>query len=189
MKHTSSSSQPPSDPQFKAVGELISEQETDKLGIILQHLAGINDCILLIGNLGVGKTSLARSFIKSALQEAGLTEDVPSPTFTLVQAYDGPTCSIAHFDLYRISGPDEIEELGFDEALETGIVLVEWPDRLGPYTPIDRLEIHLSFCRQDNLENQPNSNQRRVTLEAWGSWSARLKNALVEGKLNGFKQQ
>jgi tRNA threonylcarbamoyladenosine biosynthesis protein TsaE len=108
----------------------------------LAGLARPGDALLLEGPLGAGKSALARAFLRSATGDPAL--EVPSPTFTLVQSYDLPGGGAAHhFDLYRLSGPGGLAELGWDEARE-GIVLVEWPDRLGPLTPQDALRVTLA---------------------------------------------
>lgn len=107
------------------------------------------------GDIGAGKTHFARSLIQSLLR---VPEDVPSPTFTLVQIYDGPKCEIWHSDLYRLSGPDEAVELGLEDAFETAISLVEWPDRLAELAPQNALL--LSFTTVDE-------NSRRIEF----SWS------------------
>lgn len=107
------------------------------LGAVLQP----GDTVLLSGDVGAGKSFLARSLIQSLI---GAHEDVPSPTFTLVQTYDAPPGEIWHADLYRLSDLSEIEELGLATAFETAICLIEWPDRLGPYAPASALSLHLS---------------------------------------------
>ncbi|MDE2318705.1 MAG: tRNA (adenosine(37)-N6)-threonylcarbamoyltransferase complex ATPase subunit type 1 TsaE [Rhodospirillales bacterium] len=112
---------------------LKDESETQRLGKKLAAIARPGDVLLLEGQLGAGKSSLVRAFIRAAMGDARLT--VPSPTFTLVQSYETPAgAAIFHYDLWRLDGPAALEELGWDEALG-GIVLVEWPDRLGGLTP------------------------------------------------------
>ncbi|MEM7290979.1 MAG: tRNA (adenosine(37)-N6)-threonylcarbamoyltransferase complex ATPase subunit type 1 TsaE, partial [Pseudomonadota bacterium] len=86
------------------------------------------DCIALIGDLGAGKTTFARSVIRAAADDFSENLDVPSPTFTLVQLYETPV-PIAHLDLYRISDPLELDDLGLGSALQSGAALIEWPER------------------------------------------------------------
>jgi tRNA threonylcarbamoyladenosine biosynthesis protein TsaE len=121
-------------------------EATDALGAKLAELVRPGDTILLEGPIGAGKSALARAFIRARL---GKGEEVPSPTFTLVQVYEdlgsekvGGT-EIWHADLYRLTHPDEVWELGLDQAFETAICLVEWPDRLGRHLPPDALTIRL----------------------------------------------
>ncbi len=98
--------------------------------------------LLLEGPLGAGKSTLARAFIRTLMHDEKLA--VPSPTFTLAQTYETPGGGeIWHYDLWRLDGPAALEELGWDEA-QTGIVLVEWPDRLGSFTPQHALRLTLS---------------------------------------------
>jgi tRNA threonylcarbamoyladenosine biosynthesis protein TsaE len=119
---------------------LPTEAQTTALGRKLAGLARAGDVILLEGPIGAGKSALARAFIRARLGE---TEDVPSPTFTLVQVYDDKGTEIWHADLYRLTHPDEVWELGLDQAFDTAICLVEWPDRLGRHLPPDALRLQL----------------------------------------------
>lgn len=111
---------------------LKDESATAAFAEQLSPLLHVGDCILLEGSIGAGKTAFARALIRARL---GRMEDVPSPTFTLVQTYDDPRGDIWHCDLYRLSQPDEAHELGLIEAFETAICLIEWPDRLGSDVP------------------------------------------------------
>ena len=100
------------------------------------------DCLLLEGPIGAGKSHFARSLIQSLME---IPEDVPSPTFTLVQCYDVAAGELWHADLYRLSSLDEIEELGLTEAFDDAICLIEWPDRLAELTPAHALNLALSL--------------------------------------------
>lgn len=121
---------------------LESPSETDRLGRMLATNLTPGDALLLSGPIGAGKSHLARSIIRERLAACGApSEDIPSPTYTLVQTYDCGGIEIWHADLYRLAGPDEIPELGLDLAFEDGICLVEWPDRLGEFCPSDALTI------------------------------------------------
>jgi tRNA threonylcarbamoyladenosine biosynthesis protein TsaE len=130
---------------------------TEALAARLAGLARAGDAVLLEGPLGAGKSALARAFLRAAAQDPAL--EVPSPTFTLVQSYDLPGGTAAHhFDLYRLTGPDGLLELGWDEARE-GIVLVEWPERLGRLTPQGALRVELKpGARED---------ERHARLTGW----------------------
>ena len=144
---------------------LAGEGATSRLGEELAARIACGDLLLVSGELGAGKSSLARALIRAAAGDPAL--DVPSPTFTLVQHYETDRLTIHHFDLYRISGPDELEELGLNEALDAGIAIVEWPDRASHLLAHDRLEISLSL--------DPASPELRLArLRGHGAWAARL---------------
>ena len=117
-----------------------SEDETIKLATQLARLAKAGDTFALYGTLGMGKSVFARGFIQSLTK----AEEVPSPTFTLVQSYEAPNFEIYHFDLYRLKSPDEIFELGMEEALYEGVCLIEWPEKMGGYLPKNCFSIQIS---------------------------------------------
>ena len=119
---------------------LASEEDTARLGAWLALHLQPGDCVLLEGPIGAGKSHLARAFIRARL---GRMEDVPSPTFTLVQTYQADV-EIWHADLYRLSHPDEVLELGLGDAFSSAICLIEWPDRLGSHTPSNALNLRLT---------------------------------------------
>lgn len=106
-------------------------EDTERLGSALAQIARKGDFFALYGTLGMGKSVLARAFI----QELSGAQEVPSPTFTLVQSYESPDFEIFHFDLYRLKHPDEIFEIGVEEAIFEGVSLVEWPERMQNYLP------------------------------------------------------
>jgi len=137
---------------------------TAALAQTLAACARGGDVIALFGDLGAGKTTFARAFINA---RPGDPEEVPSPTFTLLQVYERGPVPVWHFDLYRIERPDEVYELGFEEALVEGIILIEWPERLGPLLPPDRLDLRLTFVADPDA--------RRAELTGHGAWAARLE--------------
>ncbi len=104
------------------------------------------DAVLLQGPLGAGKSALARALLRALLRDPAL--EVPSPSYTLVQTYDAPLGPVHHFDLWRLDGPAAVAELGWDDARD-GVVLVEWPDRLGALRPDDALTVGLSHAEGD----------------------------------------
>lgn len=119
---------------------LADEQATFRLGMDLALSVQRGDCLALYGDLGVGKSTLARALIRCVGEDGEL--EVPSPTFTLVQNYD-LRLTIAHYDLYRIADPDELIELGLEEALQDGVALIEWPERAPEYLPPDTITIQM----------------------------------------------
>ncbi len=151
---------------------LVGEEGTVALARRLAAVARRGDVICLSGVLGIGKTVFARAFVRTLV---GPQAEVPSPTFTLVQTY-GPYapigCPLHHFDLFRIGDPAEILELGFEDAVLDGIVIVEWPDRLGPLLPATRLDIGFT------VGDQPET--RRITIAGDAGWEMRLKVACLD---------
>jgi tRNA threonylcarbamoyladenosine biosynthesis protein TsaE len=150
--------------QHDLIIDLEDETATEDLAARVGSLLRPGDVVALRGDLGAGKTSFARALIQSL---GDPDDEVPSPTFTLVQTYETPAGSIWHFDLYRLSGADEVIELGWDEVRADGIALVEWPDRLGSLLPADRLDIQITFGTSPST--------RRATLTGHGAWAARLE--------------
>jgi len=134
-----------------------SPEETCALAQVLGPRLSPGDVVLLSGEVGAGKTHFARCLIQGLLDDP---EDVPSPTYTLVQSYPGPAGEIWHADLYRLTDTAEIEELGLIDAFETAICLVEWPDRLAELAPEDAL--HMAF------EAAPEEDMRHLSI----TWTA-----------------
>ncbi len=165
-------------PPFSVTCDLESETATAALAERLAPRLQPGDTILLAGPIGAGKTHFARALIKKRLAAADRDEDVPSPTFTLVQTYDDGETEIWHADLYRVSGPDEILELGLDDAFRSAIVLVEWPDRLGREAPRDALRIDIAHGTDETTR------RLRLTSED-PRWSGILRSVLPEGVGDG----
>lgn len=158
--------------QNPAVLSLLDASVTQELGRRLARALCVGDVITLRGDLGTGKTTLARALVQSALAVHGIEEDVPSPTFTLVQTYETPEMVFWHVDLYRIDDPSQVRELGLDDALDDGVLLVEWPEQGGgaiEALSLDRLDIQLDIV---------NTGGRRARLTAHGTWRARLPEIL-----------
>jgi tRNA threonylcarbamoyladenosine biosynthesis protein TsaE len=147
--------------------DLPDETATVRLGRRLAGVARPGDVFALAGDLGSGKTTLARAFIRAL---AGADEDVPSPTFTLAQSYDYDGGIIWHFDLYRLDRAEDALELGIEEAFTEGISLIEWPDRLGPWLPAGRLTVTLSAGAGPTA--------RRAELSGGDDWRDRLEEAM-----------
>lgn len=133
---------------------------------------GAGDMVALLGDLGAGKSHFARALIAARLATLGREEEIPSPSYTLVQTYDLGDVEIWHADLYRLSGPDEAAELGLEEAFDRAICLVEWADRLGEALPSRRLTLALDFAG-------PETEARRARLSAVGPGWDWLDEALA----------
>ncbi len=117
-------------------------EATAALGAAIAPALKAGDTVCLFGPLGAGKSTLARGLIRALTSP---DEEVPSPTFTLAQTYQGRDLTLAHFDLYRLKSAAEAHELGLDEALDTGCAIIEWPERLEGALPASRLDIELSI--------------------------------------------
>ncbi len=120
------------------------EKDTAEIGRKLSQNAQKGDCFALYGTLGMGKSVLCRAFIQNLTD----VNDVPSPTFTLVQSYPAKNFDIYHFDLYRLKTAEEIFELGMEEALYEGVCLIEWPEKMGGYIPQKSIKIEIKSEKQ-----------------------------------------
>jgi tRNA threonylcarbamoyladenosine biosynthesis protein TsaE len=148
---------------------LTDADATTRLGAAIAPRLAPGEAVLLYGPLGMGKSTLARGLIRALTTP---DEDVPSPTFTLVQFYESEP-PVAHFDLYRLTRPEEAAEIGLDEALDEGCAIIEWPERLGddpaPWLGPDRLVVTLSEAGEG----------RRASICGVGTWKAKSRDLNV----------
>jgi tRNA threonylcarbamoyl adenosine modification protein YjeE len=126
---------------------------------IAPHLR-VGDVLALLGDLGAGKTTFARALLRAL----GITGEVPSPTFSLVQSYDTSHFVVNHYDLYRLKNETELEELDWDDAMASGVMVVEWPERAARYMPDDRLDLHFVI---------ESDGSRHCTIRPQGQWRQR----------------
>lgn len=152
---------------------LTSPEATSRLAADLSERLGPGDILCLDGDLGAGKTHFARAMIQHLQARDGRVEDVPSPTFTLVQTYEAAGQEIWHADLYRLGDPQEVDELGLTDAFDTAICLVEWPDRLGDEIPARALWLSLRM-----VPGQENARALTLSSAQPRLWADRLR-ALV----------
>ena len=153
-------------------------EATAALGARIARALRPGDLVALSGPLGAGKSVLARGLVRALTSPA---EEVPSPTFTLIQLYDGPAFPLAHMDLYRLKRPEEAWELGLEDALADGAAVVEWPERLGALLPADRLHVTLgpaSGADADGPVVAPGAEGRLARLEGFGAWTGRVADLL-----------
>ena len=143
--------------RFRMTVALPDLAATARLGAAIGARLAPGDAVLLKGDLGSGKTTLARAILAAR----GVAENVPSPTFTLVQAYETPGLKVSHYDLYRLKHESELDELGLDEALDQGAALIEWPERAGSRLPPDALTALLDADKE-----------RRVVLQGPARWKS-----------------
>lgn len=143
-----------------------NEKGLGEMAAMMAPFLKTGDVLTLKGDLGAGKTAFARALINAL---PGDEEEVPSPTFTLVQTYERGDVTVWHFDLYRLKEETkDILELGWEDARRFGVSVVEWADRLGGLLPKDRLEIEIKQVKDSE-------NSRDIVLTPHGAWQDRLK--------------
>ena len=147
--------------RIEAKDEVAMSAFGESLAVLLRD----GDCLLLEGDLGAGKTTLARAIVEAMTGET----EVPSPTYTLVQTYSCPDVEVWHADLYRLEAPHDVHPLGLLDVMDEVVSLIEWPDRLGELRPLDALTVRIGFDGQG----------RSVVLEApdHSDWGERLERA------------
>ena len=145
------------------------ENEQATLALVIDIAAGLEpgDMVTLSGDLGAGKTTFARAMIRTLADNPAIA--VPSPTFTLMQVYELPRFPVVHADLYRLEGPGELTELGFDDLPKDAVVLLEWPDRAAGFLPPDRLDVALTLAPQLGPEH------RNARITGYGAFAPRLE--------------
>jgi N-acetylmuramate 1-kinase len=166
---------------FSFTVALADEQATRALMVDIAAAIEPGDLITLSGDLGAGKTTFARALIRHLAGDERV--EVPSPTFTLTQAYPLPRFTLVHADLYRLSGPAELAELGFEDEAESTVTLLEWPDRAAGFLPADRLDIALT------LSPQRGETFRHARVTGYGSFAPRAERILAIRRFldgNGF---
>ena len=147
---------------------LADEEATRRLMVDVAAALAPGDLVTLSGDLGAGKTTFARAMIRHLAGDP--TIEVPSPTFTLMQAYELPRFTLLHADLYRLNGPGELTELGFEDIPASAVTLLEWPDRAGEFLPADRLDVALT------LSPQQGATFRNARVTGHGSFAARVEH-------------
>lgn len=147
-----------------------NELETKALGEKLGRLLKPGDCICLDGDLGVGKTH----FTKGLALGMGIEEEITSPTFTIVQEYNGKT-RLYHFDVYRLFDEEDLYGIGFEDHLRgDGVIVIEWSDKVKRALPIDRLEIRIEYMSK--------AEKRKIVMSPLGTASRELIEKMQEGQ-------
>ena len=154
---------------------LADEAATRALMVDIAAALAPGDLITLSGDLGAGKTTFARALIRHFAGDQ--TVEVPSPTFTLMQAYELPRFNLLHADLYRLNGPAELAELGFEDIAAGAVTLLEWPDRAAGFLPADRLDIAFTLSPLEG------ANFRNARITGYGAFAARAERIAVDPQL------
>src|SRR5450830_1725087 len=162
---------PTSSGGFSFTLPLADEQATSRLMLDIAALIEPGDLITLSGDLGAGKTTFARALIRHLAGNESI--EVPSPTFTLMQAYELPRFTLVHADLYRLSGPGDLAELGFDDLPESAVTLLEWPDRAAGHLPPNRFDVALT------LSPQQGETFRHARVAGYGTFAARAERIAI----------
>ena len=154
---------------------LADEAATRALMVDIAAALAPGDLITLSGDLGAGKTTFARALIRHFAGDQ--TVEVPSPTFTLMQAYELPRFNLLHADLYRLNGPAELAELGFEDIAAGAVTLLEWPDRAAGFLPADRLDIAFTLSPLEG------ANFRNARITGYGAFAARAERIAFDPEL------
>jgi|TARA_B110001450_G_C17394375_1_gene389032 tRNA threonylcarbamoyladenosine biosynthesis protein TsaE len=155
----------------------ITIQQTVYIAEILAEVIRPGDTVLLFGEIGSGKTFFSRAMIQKMMEKQGaVVEDIPSPTFTIVQIYDTLVPSVWHLDLYRISNPDEIIDLDLENALEKHVCLIEWPQHMGLHVP----ERNISITLEEILGS---GDVRNIDFEFYGTGWEHIIRGLIKWPL------
>jgi tRNA threonylcarbamoyl adenosine modification protein YjeE len=161
---------------YSAALDLADEAATRGFAARLASYLEPGDLIALEGDLGAGKSTLARALLRAL----GVEGEIPSPTFTLFQQYDTAYLPVAHVDLYRIEDDGEIEELGLEDALDFGALLVEWPARLGRGFEANRVKGRLDIALTlDDATEDPAVEKRKLAATGHGGWAAKLERIIA----------
>lgn len=161
----------PTPDNFSFNAALADEGGTFRLVTDIAAVIESGDVITLSGDLGAGKTTFARALIRFFAGDEGI--EVPSPTFTLTQTYALPRFALVHADLYRLSGPAELTEIGLEDTADDTVLMIEWPDRAGTLLPADRLDVAFTLAPQQG------ANARNARITGYGRFAARVERIVA----------
>src|SRR6185295_3889993 len=161
----------PTPDNFSFNAALADEGGTFRLVVDIAAVIESGDVITLSGDLGAGKTTFARALIRFFAGDEGI--EVPSPTFTLTQTYALPRFALVHADLYRLSGPAELTEIGLEDTADDTVLMIEWPDRAGTLLPADRLDVAFTLAPQQG------ANARNTRITGFGRFALRVERIVA----------